>query len=71
VRVAEIREMGLEFGGVALRDIDAREDAAVIGPVVPVVEQADIPVGTDGVQEIQERTGAFREFEAVEALVAM
>ena len=50
-------------------DIDPGEDAAVIRTVIPIVKQADIPVGTDGIQEIQERAGALREFEAVEALV--
>ena len=69
VRVAEFGEVCLEFGGVPLRDIDPGEDAAVIRTVIPIVKQADIPVGTDGIQEIQERARAFREFEAVEAFV--
>jgi hypothetical protein len=53
VRVTEHREVCLEFGGIALGHVDASQHTTVIGPVVPVVEQADIPAGADGIQEVE------------------
>ena len=70
VRIAEVREMGLEFGGVAFRHVDAREDTAVVGTVIAVVKQADVPVRPDRVQKVEQGTRPFRELKSEQALIA-
>ena len=51
--VTEVCEVCFQLPGVALRHVDTREDAAVIGAVIAVMEQADIPIGADGIQKIE------------------
>jgi hypothetical protein len=45
------------------------QDAAVVGALVAVVEQADVPVGLHQAQELEQRARAFGEHEAQQALV--
>ena len=54
---------------VLRRNLHACQHAPVIGAVVAVVEQADIPVRPHRLQETQQRARAFRKFEAEQALV--
>lgn len=49
---------------VAGRDVDADEDATVVGTVVAVVEESDVPAALHMVEEAGERAGAFGELEA-------
>ncbi len=49
--------------------MDADEDLAVVGALVSVVEEADVPVGVHGEEEAHQGAGAFGEFEAVELFV--
>ena len=49
---------------VSGRDVDADEDAAVVGAVVAVVEEGNVPAALHMVEEAGERAGAFRELEA-------
>ena len=47
-RIAQLIEEGAEFGVVLRRHLDADQHAAVVGAVVAVVEQADVPVEVHG-----------------------
>ena len=46
------------------RDVDADEDAAVVGAVVAVMEEGDVPAALHMVEEAGECAGAFGELEA-------
>ena len=51
------------------RHLDADEDASVVGALVPVVEQADVPARRHAREEAHERARPLREKEAVQPLV--
>ncbi len=51
------------------RHLHSHQHAPVIGTVVAVMKQADVPVRAHAVQELHQRTRPFREFEAVKQLV--
>src|SRR3546814_10747371 len=55
-----------ERGLLVRRHLDADQDAAVLGAVVAVVEQADVPVRVQLAEEAGQRAGAFGKFEAVQ-----
>jgi hypothetical protein len=59
----------IEARKVAIFNFKAREHAAEVGPVIPVVEQADVPSPRERVEEISQRAGTFGELEAAQALV--
>ena len=44
-RVSQCIQEGLEGQAVGLRYLDPHQDAAVVGPLVSVVEEADVPAG--------------------------
>jgi len=66
--VAERFEEALELGEVPLGHLEAREDAAEVGAVVAVVEQADVPAAAEGVEEPEQGARALREGEAHDSL---
>src|SRR5438128_10065847 len=51
-------------------DLHADQHAAIVGPVVAVVEEADVPVRAHPREEAQQRARALGKFEAVDQLVA-
>ena len=67
--VAKVGQEFLELAHVARRHLHADQHAAVVGAVVAVVEEADIPASAHLGQEIHQRTRLFRKFEAVEQFV--
>src|ERR1700722_20832406 len=69
VGVAERRQEGLELADLVGGYLEPDQDAAVIRALVPVMEQADIPVRRHRRQKAHQRTRPFREFEAEQALV--
>ena len=69
VFVAESFQKRSETRKVAIFDFKAREHAAEVGPVIPVVEQADVPSPGKRVEEITQRAGTLWELEAAEVLV--
>src|ERR1700687_2327622 len=69
MRIAERREELLEFGVFRLGHLNADEDRAVVRALVPILEEADVPVRRHRRQELHQRARPFREFEAEEALV--
>src|SRR5256884_8188089 len=69
IGVVQLVEVPQEFRPVGRRHLDTREHTAVVGPVIAVVEQADVPTGADRLQEPQQRAGTLRELEAVKQLV--
>jgi hypothetical protein len=52
----------VEIDALVCGDLNACEHAPVIGAVIAIVKQSDVPLRADGVQELQQRTGALREF---------
>src|SRR6266478_1610830 len=66
VRVVQLVEVAQEFRPVGRRHLDTREHTAVVGPVIAVVEQADVPTGADRLQKPQQRARTLRELEAVQ-----
>jgi len=69
MRVAQRVEELVE-GFVILRwYLDADQDAAVVGALVAVMEQADVPAWPHQVQEFHEGAGALGEDEAQQAFV--
>src|ERR1700690_3879549 len=69
VRVVQRVQMQREFRPFGLRHLDTRQYAAVIGPVIAVVEHRDVPARADRLQELQQRAGALRKLETVDDLV--
>src|SRR5450432_3696576 len=67
--VAQATQESGEFGLVGRRHLHPDEYAPVVGPVVAVMKQADVPAAAHAVEEAHQRAGAFRELEAVEYLV--
>ena len=64
IAVTEAFEEVFEGLIVAGRDVDADEDAAVVGAVVAVVEEGNVPAALHVVEEAGECAGAFGELEA-------
>ena len=50
-------------------DLDAGQHPAVVRAMVAVVEQADVPSRSDGLQELEQGTGPFGKFETIEPFV--
>jgi hypothetical protein len=53
----------------ALRHLQAHQDAAIVGALVAVVEQADVPARSHQAQELHQRARPLREDEAQQPLV--
>lgn len=64
IAVTEAFEEVFEGLIVAGRDVDADKDAAVVGAVVAVVEEGNVPAALHMVEEAGECAGAFGELEA-------
>ena len=58
-----------ELAHLAWRNLHADQHASVIGAVVAIVEQADVPAGTHPVQEVHQRTRTFGKFKTIDHLV--
>ena len=69
VGVAEVLQEGLECAHVARRHLHTDQHTAVVGAVIAVVEEADVPAGAHLRQEIHQRARLFGEFEAVDQLL--
>src|SRR4030095_11644569 len=69
VFVAESFQKRSEAGKIPIFDFKAREDAAEVGSMVSVVEQADVPSPRERVEEVRERAGTFGKLEAAQRLV--
>ena len=54
---------------VGARNLDAHQDAAVVGALVAIVEEADVPARVHARQEAHQRARALRKDEAEEPLV--
>ncbi len=61
--------MRFQAVGVAFRDIDARENAAIVRTVISIMKQGDIPVVADSVEEIEECTRPLGKFKSKQAFV--
>ena len=61
--------MRFQFVGFFFRHVDAGKYSAVIGAVVPIVKQADVPVRSNGIEKVQQCARSFRKFESKKALV--
>ncbi len=70
IEVAEAIEEGLECRAILRRDLEAGEDAAEVGAVIAVVEEADVPAAAELFEESHERPGPFGKLEAADELVA-
>ena len=55
-----------ELLAVTVWNLDADQDAAIVGAVVAIVEQADVPECAHAGEELQQCTGALGKLEAVE-----
>src|SRR5205807_4629285 len=69
VRVTEIFQESPELLHLAGRNLHADQHPAVVGAVVAVVEQADVPVAAHAREKAHQRAGPLGELEAVEQLV--
>src|SRR5690606_24602375 len=69
VRIPELRKVCLEFVDFRGRNLYAGKDAPMVGAVIAVMEQADVPVTANGVQEIQQGSGTFRKLETKQLFV--
>src|SRR3954453_7680217 len=69
IRITELVERALEARAVVRRHLNAGQDAPVVGPMVAVVEERDVPVVPEAVEELQERAGPLRELEAIDQFV--
>ena len=47
-----------------MRHLHADQHATIVCAVIAIVEQADVPAVVHAVEEIHQRAGTFREFEA-------
>ena len=61
--------MEVEVDAFVRGDLDTCEHAAVVGPVIAVMEQADVPLRADGLQELEQRAGSLGEFESEQSFV--
>ena len=69
VGVAQLAQVQAQLLALRGRHLDACQHAAVIRTVIAVMEQADVPARSDGLEEAQQRAGTFRKLEAVNAFV--
>src|SRR5664279_3403714 len=69
VPVAQLLQKSPELRVVLPGDLNPHENPAVVGPMVAVVEKADVPAAPHAVQEFEQGAGALGEREAEEALV--
>src|SRR5690606_6265774 len=58
-----------EGGQVLVRHLNANQNASVIGALIAVVKQADVPVRMHAGEEPHERAGTFGKLEAVDPFV--
>src|SRR5262249_33912856 len=63
VRIAELLEKCPEFTELLIRHFERGEHAPEIGPVIPVVEQADVPAATQRLEELHQRAGTLGKLE--------
>ncbi len=54
---------------LVLAQLEGRQNPTIVGAVATVVEQRNIPVGAEGVQELQQRPRRFRKLEAEQPLL--
>src|SRR5690606_33204917 len=69
IGVAQVVQVQAQLLAVGQGHLHTRQHPALIGAVVAIVEQADVPARADGLEEAQQRARAFGEFEAEQALV--
>src|SRR3989442_3371131 len=67
--VAQPVEKNAKFGFVRGGYLHADEHPAVIGAVVPIVKQADVPARAHAVEKTHQRSGPLRKFESVQDFV--
>ena len=67
--VAQGFQEGLEFLLFRRGHLHPHQHPAIVGAVIAVVEQADVPAGAHLVEEVHQGAGPFREFKTVEELV--
>src|SRR5690606_13165103 len=67
--IAQVFEETVELLAVLGRHLHAHQNAAVVGTLVAVVEQRDVPGGRHQAEELEQRTGALGEDKAQQALV--
>lgn len=65
IAVAELIEKRPEIGFLFRRDLDADQHAAIVGAVIAVMEQADVPVVAHVVEEVHQCAGAVGKFKPV------
>src|SRR5438876_3498505 len=70
VRVAEIFQELPELLHLAGRNLHSDQHPAVVGAVVAVVEQADVPVAAHAREKAHQRAGPLGKFEAIKQLVS-
>jgi len=68
-RISEASQELSERRLVGSRHLHADEDAPVVGALVPVVEQTDVPASRHGRQEAHQGARPLREKKAVQPLV--
>src|SRR5690606_34157262 len=69
IGVAQVFQVQAQLLAVGERHLHTRQHPALVGAVVAIVEQADVPARADGLEEAQQRARTFGEFEAEQALV--
>ena len=69
MRITQAGNKAVEQGELVRRHLDADQDAAIVGAMIAVVEQADVPVRVHLAEEAGQRAGAFGKLEAVQQLV--
>jgi len=65
VGIAKRGDEALEQRLLRIRYLDADQDAAVVGAVIAVMKQADVPVRVQLPEKAGECAGAFGKFKAV------
>ena len=60
----------LERGQFFIWNLNANQNASVVGPLIAVMEETDVPTGMHPVQKPHESAGAFWKFEAVEPFIS-
>src|SRR3989344_1319909 len=69
IRIAQRGQEGVERGGVLGWHLHAHEDAAIVGALVAVVKQADVPGRLHQAQKLEQRAGPLGEGKAHQPLV--
>ena len=70
MRVANLFEEGFKGFFATCGDLDANQDLTVVGALIAVMEQTDVPIGFHGVQKTHQGTGPLGEFETIEQFIA-